>query len=121
MIQERFSLVDSSEICTQTSVSTGWAMQDTNTPTIQVSTPRSGQSSLNTFNNTCPIDFYVNGVETFLPEDRDTYGAATYDGSNVYQGYVAGPNNVFISWWDSQWGNSISITTTDSGFSTYIR
>lgn len=56
MIQERFTAVAST--CGQASVSTGVAFRDTDKPVIQISTPRSGGTSLNEVNG-CPIDFYV--------------------------------------------------------------
>ena len=65
-IQQRFTAINDSSTCTQASVSTGLAMEDTGATTIQLSTPRNGQSSLNTINS-CPINFYVNGIIMTLP------------------------------------------------------
>jgi len=79
-IQERFTAVESSSNCTRASVSTGIVMQDTDMPTVQISTPRTGQTnSLNTINS-CPIDIFVDGVPTAL---GDPIG-----------------NNVGVGWWD---------------------
>lgn len=66
-IQERFTSIESSDAnaCAQASVSTGVAFTDTGKPTIQVSTPRYGGSSLNTVNG-CPIDVYVDGESSSL-------------------------------------------------------
>lgn len=98
-VQERFSAVDSSATCTQTSVSTGLVVVDSNTPKIQISIPKSGvQSALGrTFNNSCPVDFFWNGVEVMLPpwdsfdEDgfdnrqdfTDTYGSGSFNSTHA--------------------------------------
>ncbi len=62
-IQERFTAIQSSDssICAQASVSTGVAFLDEGKPVIQISTPRSEKTSLDTVNE-CPIDFYVDGT-----------------------------------------------------------
>jgi hypothetical protein len=59
-IQERFTAIESKDAstCALASVSTGVAFVDTGKPIIQISTPRSGKTSLNTINE-CPIDLYV--------------------------------------------------------------
>jgi hypothetical protein len=46
--------------CGQASVSTGVAFRDTGKPIVQISTPRTGGTSLNDVNG-CPVDFYVDG------------------------------------------------------------
>jgi len=62
-IQERFTAIQSSDssTCAQASVSTGVVFADEGKPVIQISTPRSDKSSLDTV-NLCPIDFYVDGT-----------------------------------------------------------
>jgi len=106
MIQERFtSLEDSS--CTQSSVSTGMVRIEGDAPKIQISTPRTGQSSLITLDNQCPIDFYVNGVASEFPAGDEQ--GKTYDNNgNSFDGYVEGPGYVFIG----VWGNWISMYNT---------
>ena len=74
-IQERFTAINSTT-CNRTSVSTGVAIIDTNIPTVQISTPRTGEASLNTV-NTCPIDLYVGGVATSIGADGTTTVVAT--------------------------------------------
>lgn len=78
MIQERFSAV-SSTFCSQASVSTGVAIQDTNLPRIQISTPTLGTAAASSLNivNSCPIDFYVNGVPSLLSSDVNSDIAVT--------------------------------------------
>ena len=78
-VQERFTAIDDASTCTQSSVSTGIVAQDPGAPTIQISTPRSGQPSLNTLNS-CPIDFYVNGVPMTLPLEGES---VTYDNTGT--------------------------------------
>jgi len=68
LVQERFTAVSSGS-CSQASVSTGVAVkEDTSKPILQVSTPRTGESSQNTINS-CPIDFYVDGTASTLDTD----------------------------------------------------
>ena len=103
-VQERFTAIENSAVCSQTSVSTGVVIQDANTPKIQLSTPRNGQSSLNIFSNTCQIDFYVDGVETLLPGVLDTGGGATYHGSDVFEDeFVNSPGHVYVTRHDVEW------------------
>ena len=73
-IQERFTAV-STDTCSQASVSTGVAVTDTGKPTIQISTPGLGETSLNTING-CPVDFFVDGTASVI-------GRADLSGSNV--------------------------------------
>ena len=90
-VQERFTAIDSSETCTQASVSTGVVIRDSNTPRIQISTPRSGKTSLNNINS-CPIDFYFDGIEMALPNEDSTFDAS----GNQFCGWVEGPGYVHI-------------------------
>ena len=122
-IQERFTAIDSSDSCTQTSVSTGVVIRDTNTPRFQISTPRNGSSfSLNSINS-CPIDLYIDGVATslfILTDDGSTWGYGTYDGSDWLSNYVKSPGNVYVTWNDDQ-SHGITITHTDTGINLDIR
>ncbi len=92
-IQERFTSVSSSS-CGQASVSTGVVVKDGNKPIVQISTPGYGETSLNEISG-CPIDFFVDGVESSL--------GATEIGSNVL---VKLPQN--------DWQSQVKIIHTDT-------
>ncbi len=67
-IQERFTSIGS-DFCSQASVSTAVAIADVDTPTIQISTPRTSvPSSLNSIGN-CQIDLFVDGTEMMFGDD----------------------------------------------------
>ena len=66
LVQERFTAVAST--CGQASVSTGVAFRNTDKPVIQISTPRSGGTSVNEVNG-CLIDFYVDGSNFAFSDD----------------------------------------------------
>ena len=84
-IQEQFTRINSTSMCSQTSVSTGIAIADEGMPTVQISTPRTGGSSLNTVNS-CPIDLYINGVAVSFLDYPDNH---------------TGTPNMTIAWHDN--------------------
>lgn len=72
VIQERFTSVNTSSLCSQASVSTAIAVADEGTPIVQLSIPRA-QTTNNvddisgTIGN-CPLDLFVDGTRFTIPD-----------------------------------------------------
>ena len=82
-VQERFTDVQSSD-CGQSSVSTGVVIGDTDTPVIQISTPRSSAagSGMNMIGD-CQIDLYSDGTSKTLGDDLGTKVSVTQNGPST--------------------------------------
>lgn len=65
-IQEKFTSVNGSNVCSQASVSTGIVVQEVGLPTIQLSVPTGDSTGANVLPNGCPIDFFLNGSQRDL-------------------------------------------------------
>ena len=83
-------------------MSTGVVIRDLNKPTVQVSTPRAGGTSLNEVNG-CPIDFYADGAESNLDGiDLSSFGIeVTVDSDRVrikVSSIASYSINISLSW-----------------------
>jgi hypothetical protein len=105
-IQERFTAIESDVgTCAQASVSTGVVVADTGKPKIQISTPRSEATSLNTVND-CQVDFYIDRTASVLGTDLSS--------SNIEVTLDEGSNRITIKHTDTLLALNVVVGNSNS-------